>query len=208
VSIDSDSTIPVQSNKGPSQWTRDGWNMNEAWVSWVAEIQGRKIEEVENQDELSQVETRPNKEHDEPKLEQIVENEMASNGSSSIDKFSVGGEQVPNVSDLEEEEQNPVDGNDDHVHCKSGMEMSVLVPDTSSWQHIIIRLVNAVIHAGHDDQQPGQGCEELVDPDSCRTITVPLDKRIDLVKSLHGVNVWLETSSKGFLKCFEAERSR
>lgn len=48
MSIDRDGTIPVQSNESPSQWPRDSWDMDEAWMSRVSEIQGAEIEEVDN----------------------------------------------------------------------------------------------------------------------------------------------------------------
>ncbi len=73
----------------------------------------------------------------------------------------------------------PVDGNDDHVHSKGGVVMIVLMPDTPTRQDIIVRLVKAVVHAGHDDQQPGEGGEKLVGPNGSRIIAFPLDKRID-----------------------------
>jgi len=38
VSIDSNGSIPVQCNKSPSQWSRNGWQMNESWVCIVAEV--------------------------------------------------------------------------------------------------------------------------------------------------------------------------
>ncbi len=64
--------------------------MNESWMSRVTKVERGEIEEVENQDELGQVEARPDKEHDECKLEEIIKDKMTPNGSSSVDKFSIG----------------------------------------------------------------------------------------------------------------------
>lgn len=60
--------------------------------------------------------------------------------------------------------------------------MSILVPDTSSWQDVIIRLVQAVVDTSQDDHQPGDDGEELVYPNSSCIITVPLDEWINCGK--------------------------
>jgi hypothetical protein len=48
-----------------------------------------------------------NKEHDECELEKVVEDEVASNSSGSLDMFAFVGEEVPQVCNLEEEEGEP-----------------------------------------------------------------------------------------------------
>lgn len=105
--IDRDGTVPVQSNECPGQWPRNSWDMDESRVGVVAEVEGGQIEEVDNQDELSPEEMAADKQHDKPKLEQVVDYEMASNTSGCIDIVRVGGEQVPDISELEDIEDNP-----------------------------------------------------------------------------------------------------
>ena len=73
----------------------------------MPEVQRRQVEEIDNKDEFSPDEVSTNEQHDEGKLQEIVENEMASNTSSSIDIFGIVGEKVPDVSNLQEEEDNP-----------------------------------------------------------------------------------------------------
>jgi len=92
---------------------------------------------------------------------------------------------VPDVADLKEEKEDPVDGNNHHVHCESGVEMVILTPDVSAWQDIVMRLVKAVVNACYDNQQPGNGGEELVGPNCLRIIAISLDERVNLVESIH-----------------------
>jgi hypothetical protein len=66
--INRDSTIPVQGNKSPCKWTRYNWNVNEARMCVVAEIKGRQVEEIDDQDNLGPNKMPANEEHDEGKL--------------------------------------------------------------------------------------------------------------------------------------------
>lgn len=50
VCINSNSTIPVQCNEIPCQWSRDGWDMDCSSVGIVAEVEGGKVEEIDNQE--------------------------------------------------------------------------------------------------------------------------------------------------------------
>lgn len=46
--VDSNSSIPVQRNKVPSQRSRNSWDMDCSSVSVVAEVEGGKVEEVDD----------------------------------------------------------------------------------------------------------------------------------------------------------------
>lgn len=73
----------------------------------MAEVEGGEVEEVDDQNDLSNDEMSTNEQHDEGKLEKIVENEMTSNSRSSLDLLSGLREQMPQVGDLEQEEGEP-----------------------------------------------------------------------------------------------------
>lgn len=60
VGIDSDGTIPVQSNKCPCKWSRNNWDVNKSWVGIVSEVEGGEIEEINDQDDLRPDEVRSN----------------------------------------------------------------------------------------------------------------------------------------------------
>lgn len=59
--IDRDSSIPIESNKIPCQWSRNNWDVDESWVRVMAEVKGGQVEEVEDQDDLSPNEVRADK---------------------------------------------------------------------------------------------------------------------------------------------------
>ena len=73
----------------------------------MAEIQARQVEEVDDQDDLRPDEVAADEEHDEGELKEVVEDEVGSNGCGGVDVVSVGGEQVPDIADLEDEQEDP-----------------------------------------------------------------------------------------------------
>lgn len=73
----------------------------------MAEIQRRQVEEVDNQQNFRPEKVGASEEHNPTKLEKIVEDEMTSNRSGRIDKVCVCGEQMPDVTDLKDEQHNP-----------------------------------------------------------------------------------------------------
>jgi len=156
VRIDSDSTIPIESNEGPCQWSRHNRDMDESWVSAVAEIEGRQVDKVDDQDELSPKELGADKEHDKSELQEVVENKVASNTSSCIDIVGVGGKQVPDITDLEKEKGDPIEGGDDRVQSEGCRVDTILSPDTLAPMLMAIkRSVETVVHAGDNYEEPG-----------------------------------------------------
>lgn len=105
--IDCNSTIPVQSDESPSQRSRDGWDMDCSSVGIVAEVEEGEVEEVDDQDDLGPDEVAADEEHDPGELEEVVEDEVASDGGCGLDVVAVLGEEVPQVGDLGEEEGEP-----------------------------------------------------------------------------------------------------
>lgn len=73
----------------------------------MAEIERRKVNEVQDQDDFGPVEVRSDKEHDKGEVEEVVEDEVASNTGGSMNNVRVAREEVANVASLEEEEDNP-----------------------------------------------------------------------------------------------------
>jgi hypothetical protein len=92
VCVDSNSAIPVQSDECPGQRSSDSWDMDKSRVSVVAEIEEGQVEEVDNQDDLSPDEVRTDKQHDEGKLKEIVENKVVSNVGCCSDMVDIAGE--------------------------------------------------------------------------------------------------------------------
>ena len=105
--IGSDCTVPVKSNECPSQRSGNNWNVDESCVGIMAEVEGRQVEEIDNQNDFSPDEVSTNEEHNESEVQQVVEDEVASDTRCSENVVGILGEQVPNISDLEEEESDP-----------------------------------------------------------------------------------------------------
>lgn len=90
--VDSNGTVPVKSNKCPSQRSGNDWDVDESCVGVMAEVEGRQVEEVDNQDNLSPDEVPTDEEHNECEVQQVVENEMASNTRCGVYVVDIGGE--------------------------------------------------------------------------------------------------------------------
>lgn len=76
-------------------------------VCVVAEVEGREIEEVDDQDDLRPDEVATDEEHDPGELKEVVEDEVTTDTSSGLDVITILGEEVPHVTDLGEEESEP-----------------------------------------------------------------------------------------------------
>jgi len=110
LSVECNSTVPVQGNEGPGQGSRDGWEVDPAGRVGVAEVERRKVEEVDDQEHLSPDEVGADEEHDPAKVEEIVGDEVAAHVCCGLNSVGFGREQMPDVASLENEENNPVDG--------------------------------------------------------------------------------------------------
>jgi len=142
VGINHDGTVPVDCHKGPSQWSRDNRDMDESWTSWMAEIERREVEKVDNQDKFGPPEVGADEQHDEGECEEVVGDEVGTNISGGIDGFDLAGEEVNNIADLEDEQDDPVDRGYDLVQTEATVVMGgVLFPDGSSMEDIILRAV-------------------------------------------------------------------
>lgn len=109
VCVHHDGSIPVKSDKCPGQWPRHNWDMDKARENLVAEVERGEIEKVENQHDLSPHEVATDEKHNERELQEVVEDEVASNSGGSVDIVCVGREQMPDIANLKDEEQDPKD---------------------------------------------------------------------------------------------------
>lgn len=91
-------------DEGPGQWPRNDRGVDEPWIRMVAEGQRAQVEEVDNQDELSPDEVAANEEHDEGEVQQVVRDEVGTDGASRVHLFEVAREEVHNIADLGNEQ--------------------------------------------------------------------------------------------------------
>ena len=102
-----DGAVPVEGHKSPCQRAGDGRGVDEARVGVVAEVQRSKVEEVEDEKDLSPDEVVVDEEEDESRVQDVVGDEVATHGAGGVDSLDVGGEEVGYIADLEDEEGEP-----------------------------------------------------------------------------------------------------
>lgn len=73
----------------------------------MAEIQDREVEEVGDEDYLRPDKVRAHKEHDKGKVEEVVEDEVAADAGGIVDGLLLAGEEVCDVTELEDKEADP-----------------------------------------------------------------------------------------------------
>lgn len=181
---DHESTIPVNGNKGPGQRARDHGSVDETRICIVAEVERRKVEEVEHENYLSPVEVRIDKEQDKTKMEEIVHDKVTSNAGGSVDNVGVSREEMADVAGLKDEEEDPmghvrsghfkvtsdspVDGGDGGIQGKGRGIQGVQVPDALADLVAIVRLLHGVIDGDDDGEDPGKERQDLVCEDDTR----------------------------------------
>jgi len=107
------STAPVESNKVPCQWSGDNWNMDEAGSLVVGEICSREIDEIDDEKELGQPVVGANPEVDEAEEEEVVGDEVGADIGGSSHVGGIVAVEVPDVANLQDEEDEPIDAGDD-----------------------------------------------------------------------------------------------
>lgn len=104
-----DRAIPVDSNEGPGERGRDSWPMDEAGVCVVAKVAGRQVGKVDNEQQLGPAKVRAHKQHNEGKVEKIMENVMTTDARGMINISYIRGKEMTNICELEDEENEPVE---------------------------------------------------------------------------------------------------
>jgi hypothetical protein len=192
-----DGAIPVDGDKGPSQWHGYNRGVDESRVGVVAEVEEAQVGKVEQKNELSPGEVGADKEHDEGEVEKVVEDEVAADAGGGVHVVGVLGEEVTDVSKLEDEENDPanelvsqqqadrhemhkpVDIGQGGVHGECAGVQVVLVPDAFADGEAIVRLVNGVVNGDDDRKHPSEDGEDLVDDDGLGRVSLSPAERVD-----------------------------
>lgn len=144
------------------------------------------------------------KEHDERKVEQVIEDKVASDAGGGVANVRVLGEEVEDVAKLEDKEEDPgvcvsrrpsfggkrrievgigeaipEDGSNDMIHSKGARVQIVLIPDTLADGEAIMRSVNGVVNRGDDGEEPGDGGEDLVGGEMAGRVRLALGEGVD-----------------------------
>jgi hypothetical protein len=75
----------------------------------VSEVKARKVEEVDNEDELCPDEVGADKEHDECEVKEVVDYKVGTNSSGRVDVVSVVRKERPDIASLANEKCEPVE---------------------------------------------------------------------------------------------------
>jgi len=164
MSVDHGRPVPEDGNVIPGQRRRDDRQMNEQRSRGVAEIQQGKIEQVDNQEELALPEMASNPQHYETKGEEIVEDEVASNISSTCDERLVCAPQVADIVCLQDQNDYPVDTGYHRVQAERCPSMIVLSPYCVADMLVsaIGRAREGIVGSNDDQQKPGNDGEDFV----------------------------------------------
>lgn len=152
--IDSGSANSEQENIVEGQRTGDNGNVDESGSSRVLEVLGGEVEEVDDEQHLGEPEVAAAPKVDEAEPEQVVEDEVRANIGGSLDVDLILRVQVPAVSNLENEQDNHVNGSDDGVEGKGSVVVRVLVPDGASMVLALGRRIEGVVDAGDNQEEP------------------------------------------------------
>lgn len=87
-------------------------------------------------------------------------------------------EETCQVRDLENIEDDPVDGDDDSVQGKWGVVVAVLAPDGAAVVAALMGSFEGVVDGGYDQDKPRDGCEDLVGEDGVLAVGRRLAERV------------------------------
>lgn len=80
-------------------------------------------------------------------------------------RCTVTFEQTCEVWNLEDVEDDPVDGDDDAVQGEGGMVMAVLAPNCTTVVVTFMGSFEGIVDGGYDEDKPGDGCKDFVGED-------------------------------------------
>lgn len=154
--VESGSTIPEKGDKGKSQGTSKNSNVHQRWALWVSEVGKGKIEPVNNGNEQSPPEVTTAPEMDIAKSQEVVEGEIGSQDGCWCDQ-SWWSVQVVQIRDLEDVENDPIDGDNDLIEGKRSVMVAILAPNGSTPVTVLALLswsAEGVVGRSEDDKEP------------------------------------------------------
>jgi len=179
--VDHDGTVPVDCHERPGQGSRHRRCMDESGVGVVSEVEGREVDEVENQEQLGPNEVPVYEQHDKAGVEEVVDDEMASHGACGVDDFDIARKEVGDVTDLEDKDSEPVERDDQIVESEAGGIGVVHVPDPPEvGVASMVRIVKGVVYRDDDGQQPCDDGQDLVGDDGASAVRISLGERVDV----------------------------
>jgi len=156
MSIESSSTIPEKGDKSKRQRTSKDSNVHQWRALWISEVGKGEIEPVNNGNEQSPPEVTTAPEMDIAKSQEVVEGEIGSKDGCWCDQ-SWWSVQVVQIRDLEDVENDPIDGDNDLIEGKRSVMVTVLTPNGSTPVTVLAFLswsAEGVVGRSEDDEEP------------------------------------------------------
>jgi len=126
-------------------------------------------------------------------LEEVVEDEVASYACGCLDVGGVGGEEMPHVSDLHEENCEPIKRRNQSIQGERRWVRCIVSPDGLPPCHfIIVGSSKGIVNACDDIDDPGDDREDFVGPYCLHWVVFPPREWVD-IRHLDGWNDDLES---------------
>ena len=122
-------TVPVHGHKRPGERCRDSGPVDQQSVCVLSKVADRHVGQVYAHEELSPAEVRADKEHDEGKVEEVVEDVVGCRVGGIFHLCRIRRKQMAHVDDLRDKQSQEVKRGNKGIDGESrGME-TVLLPD-------------------------------------------------------------------------------
>lgn len=185
IRVHGNGTDPVQGDKVPGERATHGADMDEAWGGAVAEIGEAQVEEIDDEEEFGQPVVVAYPQVNEAKEQKIICDEVAPDVGCCGDVDGVGGIEGIRVEELDDEEDNPVDGGDDAALSKRRGVVVLPEPAVPRMAVVVamavLGRVEAVVEGGDEQEQIGHGRGDLVQENGARREVVATRERVQAV---------------------------
>ena len=128
----------------------------------MPKIRSAQIEEIHHNQQQRKPKMGPSPQMQKPEDQQVMQDEMGSDVCGRSNMHGVRAVEGVRVSELQDIQDDPVDGCDDAVHGEGGVVSGVLAPDCAARLVAFVGGVEGVDYAGDYEEEPGDGCSDLV----------------------------------------------
>lgn len=113
VAVNHHGTVPHHEEEGESQRHGNNGGVDPAGEGRVAEVQGCELQELNHLYHFGKDEVRAAPQHDPGKVKEVEKDKVRANRGCSLNVGLISREKMPDVADLEDPKDNPVDGYED-----------------------------------------------------------------------------------------------
>jgi len=121
LAVNHDGAVPEEGEFNPGQRQGDGWEVNPSRSRRVAKIESYELAPIDCEHEFRKEVMGASPEHNPSKLKEIEQDKVGSDTGSFLDVSGVLGEEMPDVTDLSEEQSDPIDADKDVAGREGGV---------------------------------------------------------------------------------------